>query len=211
MHPEINRLFSRSAERHGLTLSRSVQSRAAQFFALLDTWREKMNLVGLTDPESIVDKLFMPSFFLAGKMEKGPEILVDIGTGAGFPGLILKLVHEEKQVILIESNFKKTVFLREAKDTLGLKGLDIERIRFEEFCRDRTGPADSLTCRGAWSPRRMPERCAGILRPGGLLYRFVRADAAKEDMATRRGTLIFDQDYLLPDPQSAIYRWKKIE
>lgn len=209
MPPDIDRLFSRAAETFQIALSPSMKSRALTFLDLLEKWRIKMNLVGFTDLESIIHKLFMESFFLAEKLKKGPGILIDIGAGAGFPGIILKIAHESKRIILIESSLKKTIFQQEVKNTLGLKGLEIERTRLEDFCRSREAFAHVLTCRGAWDPKTMPSHCAGLMRPAGLLFRFVRARDPEEDLLTERGDLIFNRAYPLPDGVSAIYCWRK--
>ncbi len=96
-------------------------------------WNEKVNLTAIRDVESIRVKHFLDSFscVLAWK-GRPPARLVDVGTGAGFPGLPLKILYPSMRLTLIESVGKKTAFLRHIVETLKLEGVEVLTARAEE-------------------------------------------------------------------------------
>ena len=108
-------------------------------------WNARINLTALRSPEEIVTRHFGESFFLARHLfphkhkeenaRKGRRVL-DIGSGAGFPGLPLKIWNPEINLTMIESNHKKATFLREVVRTLGLDNVVIRTDRAEELASD---------------------------------------------------------------------------
>src|SRR5215207_8777446 len=103
---------------------------------LLD-WNQKFNLTAIRDVESIRTKHFLDSFSceLAWKGSP-PNHLIDVGTGAGFPGIPLKLIHPYMKLTLIESVRKKAVFCQHIVDVLGLEGVNIIHARAEDLGQD---------------------------------------------------------------------------
>jgi len=99
---------------------------------LLD-WNEKFNLTAIRDPEGIRTKHFLDSFscVLAWK-ENPPRRLIDIGTGAGFPGIPLKILYPSMRLVLVESVGKKANFCRHMVDTLKLEATEVVTARAEE-------------------------------------------------------------------------------
>src|SRR5512140_3751603 len=96
-------------------------------------WNQKFNLTAIRDSESIRTKHFLDSFscILAWKASP-PERLIDVGTGAGFPGIPLKILYPALHLTLVESVGKKTEFCRHVCATLGLEKVDIVQARAEE-------------------------------------------------------------------------------
>ncbi len=99
---------------------------------LLIEWNEKMNLTAITEPTDVVIKHFLDclTFFKAVNPPKGAKI-IDVGTGAGFPGMVLKIARPDLQVTLLDSLNKRLVFLKEVADKTGLD-LEIIHARAEE-------------------------------------------------------------------------------
>ncbi|MEZ2347656.1 16S rRNA (guanine(527)-N(7))-methyltransferase RsmG [Terriglobus sp. RCC_193] len=89
------------------------------YLMLLLRWNQKTNLTAVRDPELLVQRQIGESLF-AGRLLNGTETLLDFGSGAGFPGIPLKLLHPGLKVTLAESQGKKASFLREAVRTLGI-------------------------------------------------------------------------------------------
>lgn len=115
-----------------------VQAQSFQtYLELLLEWNEKMNLTAITDPEEIVEKHFVDSLTLltACKIKPGVK-LIDVGTGAGFPGIPLKIMRPDVQLTLLDSLNKRLNFLGEVCGALGLESVRVHR-RAEEAGLDR--------------------------------------------------------------------------
>jgi 16S rRNA (guanine527-N7)-methyltransferase len=117
-----------------------------EYIRLLLVWNEKVNLTAIRDPLEILHRHFGESMFAARVVELGKCRLADIGTGAGFPGLALKILVPEAQIVLVESNVKKTSFLAEVVRTLGISGANVLVSRYEEL-GDEIAPIDFLLAR----------------------------------------------------------------
>jgi 16S rRNA (guanine527-N7)-methyltransferase len=113
------------------------------YIDLLILWNQKLNLTAVRDPENIVTRHFGESIFAAQKLFAAPLSgthspsralrLVDVGSGAGFPGLPVKICFPDVAVTLIESNQKKSTFLREAIRALTLTSIDVFTDRAHAF------------------------------------------------------------------------------
>jgi 16S rRNA (guanine527-N7)-methyltransferase len=117
-----------------------------EYIRLLLVWNEKVNLTALRNPLEILYRHFGESMFAAKVVELGKCRLADIGTGAGFPGLALKILLPEAQVVLVESNIKKATFLAEAVRAMGIAGASVLVSRYEEL-GEELAPIDFLLAR----------------------------------------------------------------
>ena len=97
----------------------ALLAQLSAYLDLLVKWNHRTNLTSIRDPEEIVRRHFGESLFVARHLPEC-ETLLDLGSGAGFPGLPIQLVRPELRVTLAESQHKKASFLREAVRTLGL-------------------------------------------------------------------------------------------
>ena len=104
-----------------------------EYIKLLLAWNEKVNLTAIRDPLDILYRHFCESMFAAKIVEMDKCRLADIGTGGGFPGLPLKILLPEAQVILVESNVKKATFLAEVVRALELTNVNVLVSRYEEL------------------------------------------------------------------------------
>lgn len=119
----------------GATLSESQLGQIAAYAALLEKWNARMNLTALCDSEEITTRHFGESLFAAKRLFPVPDTkqtAIDIGSGAGFPGLPLKIWNLALDLTLIESNQRKAVFLREAVRTLNLQNVQVLAERAEQ-------------------------------------------------------------------------------
>ena len=106
------------------------------YMNLLIKWNEKINLTAITEPEEIILKHFVDSLTIAKKI-KTEDTIVDVGTGAGFPGIPLKIINPENKVVLIDSLNKRIKFLEEVIDKCDLKGIDVVHARAEDIGKDK--------------------------------------------------------------------------
>ena len=143
---------------------------------ILVRWNRRINLTAIREPVHIWRRHFGESFYLARLVDLGSGSLVDIGSGAGFPGLALKLVCPSLNVILLEPVGKKAAFLAEVIRQLGLKGVEIVRQRWEEWRKGkRSGAADFITLRGIGDRESIVADAAHLLRRGGRIILLVSA------------------------------------
>lgn len=105
----------------------------ARYVALLRKWNETIPLTSIEDEREMVARHFGESIFAASILPMGSGRLADVGSGAGFPGLPLKIAFPELSVTLLEPNIKKCAFLREVQTELAMADVETVRIRYEEF------------------------------------------------------------------------------
>jgi 16S rRNA (guanine527-N7)-methyltransferase len=117
-----------------------------QYIKILLTWNDKVNLTAIRDPLEILYRHFCESMFAGISVPIQLGRLADAGTGAGFPGLPLKILHPGLQVFLIESNIKKATFLAEVIRELELKDTQVLVRRYEEL-GEEIAPLDFVCAR----------------------------------------------------------------
>jgi 16S rRNA (guanine527-N7)-methyltransferase len=117
-----------------------------QYIKVLLHWNDKVNLTAIRDPLDILYRHFCECMFASAAVPMGRGRLADTGTGAGFPGLPLKIVRPGLQVFLIESNIKKATFLAEVIRELGLRETQVLVGRYEEL-GEEIAPLDFVCSR----------------------------------------------------------------
>jgi 16S rRNA (guanine527-N7)-methyltransferase len=118
---------------YGVSLSRQQLEAIALYVMKLIFWNQSLNLTALEDPTEIVGRHFGESIFAASLLPMDSGRLADVGSGAGFPGLALKIAFPALEVVLLEPNLKKCAFLAEIQRSLSLPGVEIVRARYEEL------------------------------------------------------------------------------
>ena len=106
-----------------------------KYMNLLLEWNEKMNLTAITEPNEVILKHFIDSLTIANLIEKDQKV-IDVGTGAGFPGIPLSIVKEEN-ITLLDSLNKRIIFLEEVINKLELKNIKAIHARVEEFAKNK--------------------------------------------------------------------------
>ena len=169
-----------------------------EYTRLLLRWNQSLSLTSIIDPIEITGRHFGESMYICKILPVENCRLVDIGTGAGFPGLALKISCPGLKLDLVESNNKKCAFLAEVVRALGLSEVDIHAKRYEDI-RPRDISADIVTCRAVgdfkgilrWSS-------AGLARRGKLVL-WVGAEDSTKIMRTTGW--IWQAPQRLPDSQ----------
>jgi len=143
--------LARESERFGIRLDEPKQDQIAAYLHELLRWNERINLTAITNPSEILVKHVLDSLVPASLLAT-EETLVDIGTGAGFPGIPIKIARPGIRLVLVESRGKKCSFLEHACRTLGLESTEVrqeraeDRALLEHFSRS---PADAMITRAA--------------------------------------------------------------
>src|SRR5208282_3942179 len=157
----------------------------AAYIELLLRWNRRLNLTAITDPREIVTRNFAESFLAARWLPADSGRLCDVGSGAGFPGLALKLVLPRWHVTLLEPTAKKAAFLAEAARTLRVRDVEVACCRWEES-KLPPGSTDAITSRALGGYGELAEWAAGRLAPAGKLILWLGArdaDALRTESA----------------------------
>ncbi len=115
----------------GLTLDRDTQQRLLEYVALIEKWNRAYNLTAIREPEKMVSHHLLDSLAVAPHLHA--KRLLDVGSGAGLPGIPLALAKPDTQVILLDSNHKKAAFLNQAVIELKLKNAEVCSERVESW------------------------------------------------------------------------------
>jgi 16S rRNA (guanine527-N7)-methyltransferase len=153
------------------TLSAAQLNHISMYIDLLLRWNARINLTSIRQPQAIVTRHFGESLFTAQHLFPKPgqaTSLIDVGSGAGFPGVAIKLWAPQLRLTLIESNHKKVAFLRQLARTLTLTDIDILPDRAEAYAGP--GPlADVVTIRAVERFSSALPSAARLVAPGGRL------------------------------------------
>jgi len=152
-------------EAMGLAIPAHAQRRMLAFIMLLAKWNRTFNLTAIDDPAQMVGRHLLDSLAVLPHL-RGPRVL-DIGTGAGLPGIPLALARPADQFVLLDSSGKKTRFVTQAVAELGLDNVDVAQARLADY-----RPALAFDCvisRAFGSLAELLQASGGLLAPGGRL------------------------------------------
>ena len=144
--PLSEEIIRRALRDFQITLSDAQVTCIQQYTRILRHWNEKLNLTAIKDPLEILHRHFCESMYAAVAVPINSGRLADIGSGPGFPGLPLKILRPELQLVLVESNIKKGTFLAEVIRELGLLNARVLISRYEEL-GEELAPLDFVCSR----------------------------------------------------------------
>ena len=207
----------------GFPLTDRQKEQYERYFELLVEWNEKINLTAITEKDEVYIKHFYDSIapILQGLIENQPIRLLDIGAGAGFPSLPMKILFPELDVTIIDSLNKRINFLHLLAEELGLDGVHFYHGRAEDFAQDKAFRAqfDLVTARAVARMQVLSELTIPYLKVGGRLLALKASNAPEElEEAKTALNLLFSKvednlQYALPngDPRYITVVEKKKE
>lgn len=133
---EFKREFEKYLAKMNISLLKEQYGQFYAYMELLIEWNEKMNLTAITEPKEIILKHFVDSLTIAKYVEEGKSI-IDMGTGAGFPGIPIKIYRKDVKVVLADSLNKRIKFLDEVIDKLKLENVETIHCRAEELGKNK--------------------------------------------------------------------------
>ena len=210
-------LLCEFADRYNVALTNVHLEKFSLFLGYLEEWNSKMNLVGTSVRDRIITELLLDSLIPVPFLPSTGN-MVDIGSGAGFPGLIIKVLKPGIHVKLIESNRKKVSFLKYAIRDLQLKNINTINKRVEVFIDSLINEEINLiTSRAMTDLHSLIKLCGPVLTPGGTLIGFLGSKWKKEldkNKRTIKAHGLFLKDsvkYKLPDKpaERAVVFFKK--
>ena len=192
------------------TLSKEHEKEFQSYSQLLLQWNQKINLTAITDPNKVRELHFLDSLSVVSEIVSRGTIvpretisILDIGTGAGLPGLVIKIVRPEIQVTLVDAVKKKTDFLKTVIRELGLKGVTV----LHQFLKkeDKIGSFDVIVSRAAFKMPELISLAVPNLKPSGRIIAMKGPHVSQEtkgcdDLLSQCQLRPFEEvHYYLPD------------
>lgn len=204
---EYKKLLKESCEEMGVSLNEKQIEQFMQYLSLLLEWNEKMNLTAITEKRDVVLKHFADCLSLVPAVEwKAGMKVIDVGTGAGFPGIPVKVACPEVEMTLLDSLQKRIGFLQEVGSQLGLTGVQYIHSRAEDGGQsaEHREQYDLCVSRAVANLAVLAEFCLPFVKVGGMLAALKGPDAeaeleqAKGALAKLGGKLVKIQDVAIP-------------
>ncbi len=183
-------LLERTLAAHGVTLDKEALMRLDLYAERLIETNRQFNLTAVTDPDEVTVKHFADSLVLLGKTQfPAGASLLDVGTGAGFPGLALKLARPDLSVTVLDGTRKKLGFIRAVLEETGLAGETLH-LRAEEAGKlpKYREKFDFVTARAVADMAVLVEYCLPFVRAGGL-FLAMKSAAAEEEIQNAAGAV----------------------
>lgn len=181
MKPET---FYTLLDQQNINLTDQQKLQFERYFELLVEWNEKINLTAITEKEEVYLKHFYDSIapILQGLIENQEIKLLDIGAGAGFPSLPMKILYPQLDVTIIDSLNKRINFLQLLSEELDLEGVHFYHGRAEDFAQDKNfrGQFDIVTARAVARLQVLSELTIPYLKVGGKLLALKASNAPEE-------------------------------
>lgn len=207
--------FLNDIREFGIELSEEQGRKFVRYYELLTEWNSFMNLTAITDFDDVMKKHFTDSLSLAKAL---PEIreknykIIDVGTGAGFPGIPLKIVFPDLQIVLLDSLNKRVRFLNEVISRLSLLGIEAVHGRAEEYAlkKEYRESFDLCVSRAVANLSVLSEYCIPFVKTGGYFVPY-KSEKIGEELEDAKKAIhifggVFDRQESFYLPSSDIFR-----
>lgn len=164
---EFSLEIKEKANKININLSEKQMEKLYNYMNLLLEWNEKINLTAIIEPEDIILKHFIDSFTINKYIENNKNI-IDVGTGAGFPGIPLNIINNENNFVLVDSLNKRINFLNEVIKELDLEKISAIHSRVEDFTKNNRESFDIATSRAVAALNVLIEYLLPLVKVGGI-------------------------------------------
>ena len=179
----MSEIFESKLNEIGITLSDKQKEQFDKFYELLVEWNKVMNLTGITEYEEVNEKHFVDSLSIVKAIDmRDVKSVIDIGTGAGFPGIPLKIAFPHLKVVLLDSLNKRINFLNTVIEELGLENIQTIHGRAEDFAKQLAyrEQFDLCVSRAVANLATLSEYCIPYVEKGGLFVPYKSGEIDEE-------------------------------
>lgn len=203
--------FLAALKEHGIIVTEKQQQQFATYFTQLVEWNEKMNLTAITDEPSVYLKHFFDSISAAFYVDLNKQLTIcDVGAGAGFPSIPLKICFPKLEVTIVDSLNKRIGFLEHLAKELELENVNFVHARAEDFGQNKQyrEKFDVVTARAVARLSVLSELCVPLVKKGGLFIAMKGAAAkdelvdAEKPLAVLGAKIMDNHSFLLPIEES---------
>ena len=154
-------------KQNNVVLSEKQVLQFEQYLHLIQEYNKVMNLTGITEEEEVYEKHFYDSLLFSLNENMGNKKLIDVGSGAGFPGIPLAIAYPSLRITLLEPLMKRCVFLSTVQQTLGLENVEVVCDRAEDYSKVHKEEFDIATARAVSKLNILLEISSQMIKVGG--------------------------------------------
>jgi 16S rRNA (guanine527-N7)-methyltransferase len=203
----LKELLLKGAAEFNVSITDDMAEKFFSYMSLLKDWNERVNLTSIIEDKEIIIKHFIDSLSIVPYLESKGTTLADLGTGAGFPGLPVKIVRRDVDVTLMDSLLKRLSFLEEVISTLELENIRTVHGRAEDLGQnpDFREKFDVVTARAVAEMPVLLEYCLPLVKTGGIFIAMKGSqveeelDGSKKALSTLGGEIVKVDKINLPD------------
>lgn len=179
----MSKIFEEKLKHLNITLNEQQYMQFDQYYELLVEWNKVMNLTGITEYEEVNEKHFVDSLAIVKAVNlQNVNSVIDIGTGAGFPGIPLKIAFPHLKIVLLDSLGKRVKFLNAVIEELGLTDIAAIHGRAEDFAKQKEyrEQFDLCVSRAVANLSTLSEYCVPYIRVGGIFISYKSGEVDEE-------------------------------
>lgn len=214
MKEKFAELLSEQVKEFGIELTEKQVEQFYRYFELLTEWNKVMNLTAITEMEEVVTKHFADSLSIVRifpEIATGEYAVIDVGTGAGFPGVPLKIAFPALRVVLLDSLNKRLKFLQEVIGELGLEKIETIHGRAEDYGQNKEyrEKFDCCVSRAVANLSTLSEYCIPFVKVGGYFIPYKSGKVEEEMVQAQKalkilgGNVETTDEFVLPSTDAA--------
>lgn len=159
--------FISELKKLGIIINDTQLDQLSKYYQIMIDYNNHTNLTRITEEKEVYLKHFYDSLTLVKAINLDKQTVLDVGTGAGFPGLVLKIIFPNLKVTLVDSLNKRIIFLKQVIEKLALKQIEVIHARAEEYIVNNREKFDIVTSRAVSNLNTLSELCIPFVKVGG--------------------------------------------